>query len=90
MTLLLYILQNFTYKSNRKADRSLGCLFVLMLSNEDQTTREALELGLVNRLVPAEGLEAEAMAIARQIETLPASSVRMAKRLVNHPSKDLQ
>lgn len=61
----------------------------LMLMNENLTARDAVELGLVNRLVPVENLEAEALAVAKRIEALPVSSVSLAKRLVNNAVKEL-
>lgn len=59
----------------------------LMLTKESIIADEAVELGLVNRCVPLRGIEAEALSIARQFEALPETSLKMAKRLVNHSSK---
>lgn len=62
----------------------------LMLANESISANDANKLGLVNRCVPEKKLEAEAISIARQFEALPETSLRMAKRLVNNASRELQ
>ncbi len=59
----------------------------LMLADKSITADEAIALGLANRCVPVENLEAEALSIARRFEALPETSLRMAKRLVNNASK---
>ena len=45
---------------------------------------EAMELGLVNRVYPAERLEAEAMAYARRVAENDPFQLRMMKQAVNH------
>lgn len=55
----------------------------LLLLGEIVDAREAQRLGLVNRVVPDDRLEAEAEAIARKLATLPQRAVRQNKLLVN-------
>ncbi len=54
----------------------------LFLGDRVDATR-ARELGMVNRVVPREGLEAETMAIAERIAAMPAFGLALAKRAVN-------
>lgn len=54
---------------------------VMMLDNTIPAAR-ALELGLVNRVVPAGTLEASAMDMARRLANGPATALGTAKRLV--------
>lgn len=44
---------------------------------------EAKELGIVNQIVEADRLEAEGLAFARQVAQMPATAVRITKRLSN-------
>ncbi len=46
--------------------------------------QEALEIGLVNKVVAPEALLAEAEALAAQIAQMPAGAVREAKKLLRH------
>ncbi len=55
----------------------------ILLLGDMVDAREALAMGLVNRVVPAEGVMDEAMSIARRIAALPAATVRMNKALIN-------
>lgn len=52
----------------------------LLLTGEPLTASRALELGLVNRVVPAEKVVAEAMELAARIAAHPSSSVQATKR----------
>lgn len=52
----------------------------LLLTGELIDARRALELGLVNRVVPPERLEAEVETLARQIASKPPASVAAGKR----------
>ncbi|MEW6251478.1 MAG: enoyl-CoA hydratase-related protein [Planctomycetota bacterium] len=54
----------------------------LVLSGRSLTAREALELGLVSRVVPRENCEAEAWAVCREICQRPPVAVRLAKRAI--------
>ena len=55
----------------------------LLMLGELLDAEEALRIGLVNRVVPAERLDEEVEAIARKLAALPAHTVRMNKALVN-------
>ena len=55
---------------------------ILMLG-ERISAQDALRLGLVNRIVPAEGLMAAAEDVARKMAALPQKTVRSNKLLVN-------
>ncbi len=46
--------------------------------------REALEAGLVNRVVPQDALTAEAMALAEKISANAPVAVRLSKQAINH------
>lgn len=52
----------------------------MLLTGTPIPAREAEQAGLVNRVVPAERLGEEAMALARQIATASAYTVRLGKR----------
>jgi enoyl-CoA hydratase len=54
----------------------------LVLTGRTLTAYEAERAGLVNRVVPAEVLADEALALAREIATKPPLSVRLAKESV--------
>jgi enoyl-CoA hydratase len=43
----------------------------------------ALQLGMVNRVVPRDDLDAEVMAIAARISAMPALGLALAKKAVN-------
>ena len=55
----------------------------ILLLGEMIDAKEALAMGLVNRVVPAEGVMDEAMSLARRIAALPAATVSMNKKLIN-------
>jgi enoyl-CoA hydratase/carnithine racemase len=46
----------------------------------------ALRLGIANRVVPQDGLHAEAAAVAARLAKLPAGSLAATKRLMRNPS----
>ncbi len=54
----------------------------MLLTGDAITAAEALAIGLVSRVVPAETLLEEALALAGRIVVNPARSLRMAKRLM--------
>lgn len=61
----------------------------LLLAEESISVDAALEMGLVNRRVPADSFEAEALAVANRFAALPETSLRLAKKLVNNSRQDL-
>jgi 2-(1,2-epoxy-1,2-dihydrophenyl)acetyl-CoA isomerase len=54
----------------------------MLLTGDPITADQALAFGLVSRVVPADTLMDEALALAARIATNPARSLRMAKRLL--------
>jgi 2-(1,2-epoxy-1,2-dihydrophenyl)acetyl-CoA isomerase len=56
----------------------------LMWTGDFVEAREAERLGLVNRVVPAEKLEEEALALARRLIQGPTQSYAMIKAALNH------
>lgn len=52
----------------------------MLLTGDAIDARQALAWGLVNRVVPAEALEAETLALARRIAEKPPATVRAGKR----------
>lgn len=55
----------------------------LMFSGEEVDARRALELGLVNRVVPAEELMASAMEMAQRLAHGPTRAIGMMKNMLN-------
>jgi enoyl-CoA hydratase/carnithine racemase len=54
-----------------------------LLTGEHLTAQRALEVGLVNRVVPRDRLMDEALVLARRIASLPPKAVQGDKKLVN-------
>jgi 2-(1,2-epoxy-1,2-dihydrophenyl)acetyl-CoA isomerase len=59
-----------------------GKTLEIMLSGRDISAAEALQLGMVDRVVPQESFEDEALAIARMIAQKPVSLIRGIKKLL--------
>ena len=55
----------------------------LMFLGEDCSSADADRIGLVNRVVPAEQLNATAMEFATKFDALPTRAIAMTKRLTN-------
>ncbi|MBV8346101.1 MAG: enoyl-CoA hydratase, partial [Mycolicibacterium sp.] len=55
----------------------------ILFTGRPLTAEEAERTGMVNRVVPRETLDAETMALARQIAKMPSFGLRQAKRAVN-------
>ena len=55
----------------------------VLLLGEVILPQDALRMGLVNRVVPDDELDAAAMEMARKLAALPPVAVRLNKRLVN-------
>lgn len=62
----------------------------LLLSHEPLTANQALELGLVDRVVPASMLLEAAFDKARAVAALPQTTVSGIKRLINWDQKALR
>jgi len=63
--------------------------FALLVMGQPLGAAEAKEAGIVNAVVPAADLEAQALAAARTIAALPAEGVRIARRLMRGSVDDI-
>ncbi|SFJ89638.1 enoyl-CoA hydratase-related protein [Thermoflavimicrobium dichotomicum] len=54
----------------------------MILTGKSITAQEALDYGLVNRVVPVEDLDKEALALAQEIASKPPLAVRLAKQSI--------
>lgn len=61
----------------------------IMLSGKNITALEALELGIVDKVVPADSIEMSCMEIAGEIAQHPLSFLCGVKKLLNFPSDNL-
>jgi enoyl-CoA hydratase/carnithine racemase len=61
----------------------------ILLSEKDISAQEAMELGIVNKVVPFEELENEAFRTAKYFAQKPATSLTGIKKLLNYSMKDL-
>ena len=55
----------------------------LLFTGDSFTAQEAMQLGMVNRVVPAGELDSAAMEMARRIATKPGFALKLAKESVN-------
>jgi len=62
----------------------------ILLSEKDITADEAMELGIVDKVVPQEELEKSALDTARRFTQKPARSLAGIKKLINHSMNDLK
>jgi len=62
----------------------------LMLSNDGLTATQAHELGIVQRVVPADELETAAVECARDFASKPATALALNKRLLNNDLRKLE
>ena len=62
----------------------LGKAFELAAFGSTVTAQEAYQLGLVNKVVPAEALENEAMIWARRLASSPTLALGLLKRALEH------
>ena len=63
--------------------------FELMLSDKDVTAQEALELGIVNKVVPLSELEEVVLEKAKYFAQNPADSLAGIKKLLNYSTQDI-
>jgi 2-(1,2-epoxy-1,2-dihydrophenyl)acetyl-CoA isomerase len=61
----------------------LGKAMELCLTGDKVTAEEALRIGLVNRVVPADKLMEETGRVAARLTSLPARGIALTKRLLN-------
>ncbi|GAA4819026.1 enoyl-CoA hydratase-related protein [Sphingosinicella ginsenosidimutans] len=73
------------YGLGRTLPRAIGVVRAkdILLTGRKVDAAEALAIGMVSRIVPADRLESEAEAIARQLAEGPAVSLGLTKRLVD-------
>lgn len=64
--------------------------FELLLAHSGLTAQEATRLGLFDRCVPLKSFETEALSVAEKFAALPASSLALAKRLINYAAEDIK
>ena len=58
----------------------------LVLLNPRLSAREALDWGLINRVIPDASIESETLALAAELAAAPTEAVGIAKRLLNQAS----
>ena len=62
----------------------------ILFSGKDITAKEALKLGIVNKVVPVDDLKATAISIAQRFAKIPAQYSSGIKRLLNYNINDLK
>jgi 2-(1,2-epoxy-1,2-dihydrophenyl)acetyl-CoA isomerase len=62
----------------------------ILMSDEDINALEALELGIVDQVVPYNILEESALQMAQRLAKMPTRSLAGIKRLINYSMKDLK
>lgn len=67
-----------------------GKVYELMLLNREITAGQALELGIVDKVVPSQNLENEALQVARVFSENHERTLAGMKKLVNYSLKDLR
>ncbi len=55
----------------------------LCFTGDMVTAEEAERMGLVSKVVPAEGLEAEALGLAERLAQGPTKAIALTKRIIN-------
>src|SRR3989442_15128883 len=75
--------------SNYLLPRAVGMAKALELAllSEKVDAQAALEAGLVNRVVPADQLEAEAHALAAKLAALPTAAIALTKKMLMEASR---
>jgi 2-(1,2-epoxy-1,2-dihydrophenyl)acetyl-CoA isomerase len=61
----------------------------LLLSEKEITAKDALKLGVVNKVVPSHSLKKATLEMAKEFAEKPSDSLRIIKRLINYPDRDL-
>jgi enoyl-CoA hydratase/carnithine racemase len=67
-----------------------GKAYELLALKKKYDANEAIQYGLIDRIVPFADLEAETLNIAGQFQKVPAQTLKGLKRLINYSVKDLQ
>ena len=63
--------------------------FSLLVMGKPLTAEEAKAAGIVNAVVPAAEVDAQALMVAREIAALPPESVTAARRLMRGPVEEI-
>jgi enoyl-CoA hydratase len=71
-----------TQRLTRRVGKAIA--MEMILNNRILSAAEALQLGLVNRVVPVERCLDEAVALAREIADRAPLAARLARKLINH------
>lgn len=66
-----------------------GKALEMIIAKESLSASEALTLGLVNRCIPIKNFETDSLSIAKQFETIPETTLKLGKKVVNNCWKDL-
>lgn len=67
-----------------------GKAFELLALTKEYNASEAMQSGLIDKIVPFADLEAEALSIAREFQKVPVQTLKGLKRLINYSVNDLQ
>jgi 2-(1,2-epoxy-1,2-dihydrophenyl)acetyl-CoA isomerase len=67
-----------------------GRAFEILTSDHTIDAKEALQLGIVDKVIPVEGLYEEALIASKNFLMRPQGSLWGIKRLLNHDVKDLE
>jgi enoyl-CoA hydratase/carnithine racemase len=67
-----------------------GKTYELLALKKEYDASEAIQYGLIDKIVPFEDLESETLNVARQFQKVPAQTLKGLKQLVNYSVKDLQ
>ena len=70
----------------RSAPRAVGQAIAMemVLNNRTLSAAEALQFGLVNRVVPLDAYLDEALKLAEQVASRAPAAIRLGKKMVNH------
>jgi enoyl-CoA hydratase len=71
-----------TQRLTRRVGKAIA--MEMILNNRTLTAAEALQMGLVNKVVPIENYLEESLKLANEIASRPPIAVRLAKEAVNH------
>jgi 2-(1,2-epoxy-1,2-dihydrophenyl)acetyl-CoA isomerase len=55
----------------------------LFITGESVTAERAAQIGMINRVVPADGLQTEVLLLAKKVADAPTSSIGRIKRMLN-------
>ena len=64
-------------------------VYDFLLSEKEMTAHDAIQMGIVNEVVPVGALEERAMEVAERFAKMPSTSLWGIKKLINYSCKDL-